>query len=116
MLPAMHRLLAGSAVALTAAFLSCGDAGSGAETPASSSDVAATCQAMCDHDTRCGGSSASDCVATCEARQGNPANLSRQVLEILAACYRDPACLDDDTCEESTSEHEATVPGMGLPE
>src|SRR5688572_30715315 len=82
---------------------SAGDAGDPAsqETAASASHVASTCEAQCDYDDRCRADGRADnCIQSCTARLGPPSVLSQRALEIYAECMRDPACLDDDDCED----------------
>jgi hypothetical protein len=105
----MRSLRTAIVIALAAGFFSCGDSGGGDEVAASASDVDSLCQALCDHDVRCRGSNEPDCLASCKARLGNTANLSRQACDILAACARDPACLDDDTCEERALRRDPSI-------
>jgi len=86
--------------------------GSANEVAASPADLESMCQAMCDHATRCRGGAATDCFPSCETRLGDATGLSRDALAILASCYRDPACLDDDLCEERALTRDPGVRAM----
>jgi hypothetical protein len=111
MLLPMRKLLC-SIWVLAAGLLSCGDSGSGADEPASANDVDTLCAAICDYQSRCKGSNAPDCLTTCKPRQGDPTHLSREALDIATRCFRDPACLDDDTCEERALTREPGIEAL----
>jgi hypothetical protein len=85
-------------LAACAAALSCGG-GSGDQ--ATSADVMDTCRAVCDQKPRCTGqASPADCVPSCLTKVGNSAILSRDALALVAQCFADPACIDEEKCED----------------
>jgi len=90
-------------MALGGWLFSCGGTSSpsNAETPATSADVEAMCQAGCDQQLRCRGSVDASCLSGCITKAGPPAILSREALALYAQCMREPACRDDDECEDS---------------
>jgi len=110
MLSPMRSLPMAIVIALTSSVLSCGDSGGVIdEVPASAGDVQSLCQALCDYDARCRGGVEADCLDLCKTRLGDTTNLSRQALDLVAACYRDPACLDDDTCEGRALDRDPSI-------